>query len=247
MGNVVWKVEPALGAGGAITGVAESGGEVAVCGSNCLSGKCLLWSAKYSSAGKESVTNTGTAVYLGRYHAILAVPGGGFFLAGRQYIDSSKLDDGFVALTDNALVGKWTAATGLVGNDNWNAAALAGSDFVVAGWSATANAGHDGLGGCRNTPISGFLIQCYQLVTRQKWLKKKRFSDSLLVARISSAGGVKWQRTCGDVGKDEFNAVVALANGDIGLAGVTGSKGKGGNDGWFVRLVAIGELADDRA
>ena len=29
------------------------------------------------------------------------------------------------------------------------------------------------LGGCRNTLISGFLLQCYQLVTRQKWLKKE--------------------------------------------------------------------------
>ena len=86
---------------------------------------------------------------------------------------------------------------------------MAGSDFVMAGWAASANGG--------------------------------------LVARYSGGGVVKWQRTYGGVGKDEFNAVVALANGDIGLAGVTGSKGKGGNEGWFVRLVGIGELADDRA
>ena len=130
-------------------------------------------------------------------------------MAGRQYIDATSLDDGFVALTDNALAGKWTAKSGLVGNDSWNTAALAGSDFVMAGWAASANGG--------------------------------------LVARYSGGGVVKWQRTYGGVGKDEFNAVVALANGDIGLAGVTGSKGKGGNDGWFVRLVGIGELADDRA
>ena len=211
-GNVSWKVEPALGSGGSMTGVAESGGDAAVCGSKCASGKCQLWSARYSADGKELVTNTGTSAYQGRYHAITAAPGGGFFLAGRQVVGGAAQDDGFVALTDSGLTGKWSAATGIAGNDAWNTVAVAGGDFVVAGWSASANKGNDGL-----------------------------------VARFSGAGAVKWQRSLGGTGEDEFNAVAVMGNGDIALAGSTGSKGAGGRDGWFVRLVGMGERADDRS
>lgn len=66
------------------------------------------------------------------------------------------------------------------------------------------------------------------------------------VVRLDEGGNVVWQRQFGGAGTDQFNAVAMLNSGDIALAGATGSKGAGGVDGWFVRLVGIGERADDR-
>ena len=78
------------------------------------------------------------------------------------------------------------------------------------------------------------------------WSPSSTNGSDGLVARLSGSGDVLWQRTFGGAGKDEFNAVAALGNGDIALAGSTGSKGAGGRDGWLLRLVAMGERADDR-
>ena len=78
------------------------------------------------------------------------------------------------------------------------------------------------------------------------WTESAANGSEGLVARFNGAGKAQWIRSFGGSGKDEFAAVAAMGNGDIALAGSTGSKGEGGRDGWFVRLVGMGERADDR-
>ena len=210
-GKVLWQVEPSLGPGGAVTGVAVSGSDAVVCGANCSDGTCHRWLARYSADGKELATvttNLGTT-YAGRVHALVPY-GSGFLTAGWQAVVGQGTG-AYVAWFDANLAQGWVSYAGNTGGSEFTAIALAGSDIVAAGWTATAANGSDGL-----------------------------------VVRMSGNGAVTWKRSLGGAGKDEFRAVVAMANGDMSLAGVTGSKGKGGNDGWFVRLVAMGEVADDR-
>ena len=213
-GKVVWKVEPSLGAGGMITAVAVVGGGAVVVGGRCVNGKCYQWLGKYSDKGTElaNITFAEGTSYTGRWNAVAAVPSGGVVLVGRQVYDpGTGQEQGMVESLDTDLKLKWFRFVGGAANDALNAVAIAGGDFVAAGWSSTANNGNDGL-----------------------------------VVRVTSAGVVVWERTFGGAGKDEFRSVVVMANGDLSLAGVTGSKGKGGDDGWYVRLVGIGEMADNR-
>ena len=216
-GNVLWKVEPTLGAGCTPRAVAVVGEGVVVCGGALTTVQsnnyCIPWAARYDGEGKQVASYFGDPTYGGVLNAIAVVPGG-IVAAGFQYNGGTTLDDGVIKLLDGGLkplFSKLLSVSGTALSKSLNAVAGSGSDFVVAGWSSTSSSGTDGL-----------------------------------VARYDATGKELWQRTFGGAGKDEFNAVAALGNGDIALAGSTGSKGAGGRDGWLLRLVAIGERADDR-
>ena len=62
------------------------------------------------------------------------------------------------------------------------------------------------------------------------------------VARLSELGEALWQRTLGDTGTEDAQALCALDDGGCLVAGRTSSHGAGGLDGSLTRLDADGEV-----
>ena len=62
---------------------------------------------------------------------------------------------------------------------------------------------------------------------------------------FSQALPVVWDRTYGGAGGDWANSIVALADGGFAVAGMTKSKGAGGQDMWVLRLDEAGNVVWD--
>lgn len=61
------------------------------------------------------------------------------------------------------------------------------------------------------------------------------------VVKLDSAGKTKWKRTFGSTSNDVFYAVQQTSDGGYIVAGYTGSRGTGFDDGWCLKLDASGK------
>jgi len=66
--------------------------------------------------------------------------------------------------------------------------------------------------------------------------------ENFWVLRLDENGNVKWQKTYGGSDEDEARAVAVAENGDIIVAGCTGSFGAGYKDAWILRLDGEGNI-----
>ncbi len=64
----------------------------------------------------------------------------------------------------------------------------------------------------------------------------------MFIVKINSGGVLKWTRVIGGPGNETAYSVAEAASGDLIVAGLTGSYGAGGNDGYVARLTANGGL-----
>lgn len=64
----------------------------------------------------------------------------------------------------------------------------------------------------------------------------------MLVMRITSAGREKWMRTFGGEGDEEAETALRLSNGNVVVAGWSGTQTRGRNDGYICQITADGEL-----
>ena len=70
--------------------------------------------------------------------------------------------------------------------------------------------------------------------------------DGWLV-RVDEAGKLIWQNGFGGAKDDELLGIVALSDGDFAAAGYTASTGKGGKDGWVIRVDSKGNVGSSKA
>lgn len=64
--------------------------------------------------------------------------------------------------------------------------------------------------------------------------------------KTDATGGVEWNRTYGDTGRDEAMSIVQTSDGGYAMAGSTDSYGAGSSDFWLVRTDSSGELLWNR-
>ncbi|WP_297523534.1 protein kinase, partial [Thermococcus sp.] len=176
------------------------------------------------------------------------------------YVEKNDKTDAFVARLDRDGNVKWQKTYGGSGWDEVNAVALApNGDIIVAGYTRSFGAGGrdawvlrlDSEGNVKwqktyggkywdeahavaLAPNGDIIVAGYTESFGAGW-------NDVWVLRLDSEGNVKWQKTYGGSKWDEANAVALASNGDVIVAGYTGSFGAGG-DVWVLRLDGEGNV-----
>jgi uncharacterized delta-60 repeat protein len=151
-----------------------------------------------------------------RARTALALPGGGFVVAGFAGVGPGDRDVWIARLTADG-VPLWQRSHGGSGNDGaFHLALSADGDLLVAGYWQTGEA------------------------------EGERRGFDLWAARLDLAGELLWQRSFHRGAFDAATGVVPQADGGLTLAGMTQTGGPGEIDIWVLRLDAAGDLVWDR-
>lgn len=84
------------------------------------------------------------------------------------------------------------------------------------------------------TRDGGYVVAGYQVLP-------ENHADAWLM-RVDALGNAMWQKTYGGDSDDFFNSVEQTSDGGYILVGGTWSKGKGGSDGWALKLNSAGHI-----
>jgi uncharacterized delta-60 repeat protein len=194
-------------------------------------------------------------------NAVAIAENGDIIVAGETYSFGAGKDDFWVLRLDSEGNVKWKKTYGGSSYDEAYAVAIADNgDIIVAGWTESFGAGWDDFWVLRLDANGNVKWQKTYGGSNEDWATAVAIADNgdIIVAgytksfgaggrdfwvlRLDSEGNVKWQKTYGGSDWDEANAVAIAENGDIIVAGYTGSFGAGNEDVWVLRLDGNGNV-----
>lgn len=194
--------------------------------------------------------------------AMLALPSGGFALAGEATPTAGGTADAWLAVTDSAGAVTWQANYGGTGFENARALVrFADGSYALAGSTSSQGKGlRDGLvvrtdaagtaswttawGDKQNDEFHGLAVLAdgKLIAAGQTSSKGAGLADAWLVG-LSAGGSVLWQSTFGHAQDDDAAAVVAVPAGGFLAAGTTRLPGQPHDDVWVLRADANGKPA----
>ncbi len=219
------------------------------------------WLLRLDRAGQVIWDRTIGGLYFDSALSVVALPDGGFVVAGYTAPSGGDDQDAWFARLDRAGKTVWERTVGGAGYDGiLGMTALAGGGFVAVGETGSGGAGRQDalvirigprgdvlwrrvLGGAANDWVRSVVaLGDGGVVLAGVTASKGAGGEDAWIVRLDAAGGVVWEQTLGGAGDDRANAVVALADGGFVFAGFTASGAGGRNDGWIVRLDGSGKL-----
>ncbi|AXI24710.1 hypothetical protein CFE53_00390 [Methanofervidicoccus sp. A16] len=193
--------------------------------------------------------------------AVAIAPNGDIIVAGYTYsFGAGEGDFWILRLDENGNV-KWQRTYGGSDDDIARAIAIASNeDIIVAGYTNSFGTGGKDIwilrldkngnvkwrktyGGNRGDEAYAITIASNEDIIVAGYTNSfGTGGKDIWILRLDKNGNVKWEKTYGGSDDDEAYAVAIAPNGDVVVAGRTGSFGAGGSDFWILRLDENGNV-----